>query len=347
MGADRTAADARHHVTERVTIAVPTFDEEAWIAGCLDSLLAQDYPGIDAILVVDGRSNDSTRAIVERIAAEHPTVRLLDNPNRSAAAALNVALAATRTDVFVRADAHTTYAPDYVRRCVEVLTETGADDVGGPMVPDAKTRFGRAVAAVTTSRIGIGSGAFHWTTSRRDVDTVYLGTYRAELLRRLGGWDESGLQWAAEDHELNFRITASGGRIVCDPSIRSWYRPRETPRALWRQYFNYGVGKVSTLAKHHRLPTWRPLAPASFVAASGAGVGLALLTRRPVFLAPVAAWCAVAGVASAGMARRNDAAPADCVAALAICHTAYGIGFWTGCARLAAGMPFTSSPASR
>src|SRR5205823_13479484 len=63
--------------------------------------------------------------------------------------------------------------------------------------------------------------------------------------------------------ELNYRLRRTGGRILLDPSIRSWYFPRETPRALVRQYFNYGVCKASTLAKHSTLPTWRPLAPRS------------------------------------------------------------------------------------
>ena len=68
------------------------------------------------------------------------------------------------------------------------------------------------------------------------------------MLEDLGGYDESRLQWAAEDQELNFRLRQRGGRIVLDPQIRSWYFPRETAGALARQYRNYGVAKASTLA---------------------------------------------------------------------------------------------------
>ena len=111
------------------------------------------------------------------------------------------------------------------------------------------------VAAVTSSRIGMGNGAFHFVQARRVVDTVFLGCYRTATPRGLGGWDEDRLQWGAEDHELNFRLTRSGGQIVCDPHITSWYFRAKTPWALWRQYFNYGVGKVSTLSKHRTLPS--------------------------------------------------------------------------------------------
>src|SRR2546421_3753389 len=171
---------------------------------------------------------------------------------------MNTGIAEAKGDVIVRADGHTLYSPDYVRRCLEVLAETGADNVGGPMRPVGTTRFGRAVAAVTSSPLGVGPGKFHYARERLEVDTVYLGCWRRSTLETLGGYDETDLQWAAEDQELNYRLRRTGGRILLDPSIRSWYFPRETPRALVRQYFNYGVCKASTLAKHSTLPTWRP-----------------------------------------------------------------------------------------
>ena len=46
--------------------------------------------------------------------------------------------------IICRADAHTLYSPDYVRRCVEVLEETGAENVGGLMRPVGTTTFGPA-----------------------------------------------------------------------------------------------------------------------------------------------------------------------------------------------------------
>src|SRR3954452_8943621 len=109
-----------------VTIVLPTLDERSHLRDCLDSLLAQDFGDIAEILVVDGGSTDGTREVV---AGEPAPVRLLDNPRVTAAAAMNVGIREAAGEVIVRADAHTLYAPDYVRRCVEVLTETGAANV--------------------------------------------------------------------------------------------------------------------------------------------------------------------------------------------------------------------------
>jgi succinoglycan biosynthesis protein ExoA len=321
-----------------VSVILPALNERAYIRDCLDSLLAQDYPNIVEILVVDGGSDDGTR---ELVAAEGEPVRLVDNQRVTAAAAMNVGIGEAKGDVVCRADAHTLYAPDYIRRCVEVLEETGADNVGGLMRPVGTTNFGRAVAAVTSSALGMGPAKFHYGAQREEVDTVYLGCWRRQTLEDLGGYDESRLQWAAEDQELNFRLRRRGARIVLDPSIRSWYFPRQSVKALSRQYANYGVAKASTLAKHGTLPTWRPLGPALFV---GVAAGAALFGRGWQRVAIPTAHAAVLAAGALSMGREPGVAPHRAWVALETCHWSYGVGFWSGLARLVRGRSFDTRP---
>ncbi|NNE74498.1 MAG: glycosyltransferase family 2 protein [Acidimicrobiales bacterium] len=321
-----------------VSVVLPTHTERRYLRDCLDSLLAQDYPAVREILVVDGGSVDGTRELAD---AEGGIVRLLDNPRVTAAAAMNVGIEAARGAVIVRADAHALYAPDYVTRCVHTLLETGADNVGGRMVPVGTTNFGRAIAATTSMKAGVGNGAFHYAGERQEVDTVFLGCWWRDTLETLGGYDEESLQWAAEDHELNYRLTEAGGRIVLDPKIRSVYFPRPDPRSLARQYHNYGIGKASTLAKHGSLPTLRPLAPAGLV---GAAAIATVAARGPFRLAVPfvhALYCAKVGW-SAGS--DGAVAPHRAAAAVAIMHWSYGTGFWRGIVRAAAGRPFDNRP---
>jgi succinoglycan biosynthesis protein ExoA len=328
-------------VTDRsptVSVILPTLNEQGFLRDCLDTLLDQDYSTITEILVVDGGSVDATREIADAVGAP---VRVLDNPRTSAAAAMNVGLAAAVGEIIVRADAHSLYATDYVRTCVDVLLETRADNVGGRMQPVGTTSFGRAVAKVTTSPFGVGPARFHYSDRRDEVDTVYLGCWRRETLERLGGYDESRLQWAAEDQELNFRLRLAGGRVVLDPHIRSVYFPRATPRALYRQYFNYGVAKASTLAKHGTLPTWRPLAPAAFVAASAFALVAGRGKRRVALPVLHAAACAAVALR---LARDPGVAPHRALGALEVCHWSYGLGFWSGVGRMLGGQGFESKP---
>ena len=329
-------------MTPPVTILLPTLNERAFVTDCLDSLSAQDYPCVDEILVVDGGSTDGTRDIVQRYGSH---VRLVDNPRVTAAAAMNTGLAEARNDVIVRADAHTLYAHDFVSRNVEALLRTGAAVVGGPMHAVGITPFGRAVAAVTSSPFGVGPGRFHYSDRVEEVDTVYLGTFRKATVIDAGGYDDENLQWAAEDQELNFRIRRRGGRIVLDPSIRSQYFPRQTPRALARQYQNYGLCKASTLAKHKTLPYWRPVAPAVLVGASAAWATFFLVRRRPISaLLPLIAYLVGASAVAMRLSRERGVAPHRALGALAICHWCYGAGLWRGLGRIVTGRPFDNRP---
>lgn len=329
-----------------VSVVLPTFQEEEFIFDCLTSLKNQDYPSLDEILVVDGRSTDATREIAE---AFGHGVRVIDNPRRTAAAAMNVGIAAARNEVIVRVDAHTLYDSDYVSKSVKALIETGATLVGGRMVPIGTTRFGRAVVAVTTSPFGVGPGRFHYAAEAQEVETVYLGCFMKSDVVAVGGYDDLSLQWAAEDQELNFRLRKAGGTIWLDPSIRSVYFPRQTPRALWRQYHNYGLCKASTLKKHRQLPYFRPMIPALMVMGTAVWIALTVLLGL-WWLAPTP--LALYALGAAFVARRlsrdtPSVSWANVISALGICHWSYGLGINRGFGRILFRRPFDTRPVRR
>lgn len=70
----------RHHsppeVFPMVSILIPARNEERSIASCVQSLLAQDYPSFE-VLVLDDQSSDGTRAILEKMVINQPTLRIL------------------------------------------------------------------------------------------------------------------------------------------------------------------------------------------------------------------------------------------------------------------------------
>src|SRR5262249_19729383 len=105
---------------------------EHYIEACLASVQAQDYPReLIEIIVADGRSTDRTREILAELARSDPRIHMIDNPARLQAAGLGLVVKQATGDVIVRMDVHCEYAPDYVRKCVETLDNTGADNVGG------------------------------------------------------------------------------------------------------------------------------------------------------------------------------------------------------------------------
>ncbi|MDQ2805451.1 MAG: glycosyltransferase, partial [Chloroflexota bacterium] len=150
-----------------VTIIMPIRNEGGFIARSLGAVLGQDYPADRIeVLVADGLSTDSTRAVVADLALAHPNVRLLDNPGQIVSTGLNRALPLARGDVIIRVDGHCEIAPDYVRRCVAHLRADGVDGVGGPIETVADTPAGATIALAMGSPFGVGGSAFRTVRDR-------------------------------------------------------------------------------------------------------------------------------------------------------------------------------------
>ncbi|MDX2260963.1 MAG: glycosyltransferase family 2 protein [Gemmatimonadales bacterium] len=250
--------------TPLVTVVIPMRNEEAGIEACLASVLANRLPqGSFELLVLDGASDDRSPTIVDAMAARDPRLRRLANPKRLQAPAFNLGLAAARGRYLVRMDAHSLYADDYIAESVRLLEETGAENVGGVQRATGTTGLARAIAAAVSSKFAAGDAAYRNATTPRWTDTVYLGAWRTETLRRLGGMRED---WAVnEDYEMNVRLRAAGGRIYLSPTIRSTYFVRASIPKLARQYTRYGFWKVRTLLAHPTSLRWRQLVAPAFV----------------------------------------------------------------------------------
>jgi succinoglycan biosynthesis protein ExoA len=269
-----------------VSVILPCRNESGYIEDCLKSILQQELPdGVFEILVADGVSNDGTREFLERFCAENPKVRLLNNPGRIVSTGLNAALREARGEVIVRMDAHTVYAPDYIKQCLTVLRQTGADNVGGPMCTTATTYKERAIRAVFHSPFAVGGARSHNPAYEGYVDTVIYGCWRKSIFDHVGNFDEDLVR--NQDDEHNLRISRHGGKIYQTPRIRSWYHVRDSFRAALRQYMQYGYWKVLVI-RNHRLPaSIRHVIPAGFVGTLGLLL-IAGLFWRPALAAAIA-----------------------------------------------------------
>lgn len=255
---------ARRNSLPRVSVIIPMKNEEQYIARCLESVVSQDYPkALMEVLVIDGMSQDSSRKIVAHIAKEYSFIELLHNPNQATVSALNMGINHSKGQIIIRVDAHCLISPDYIRCCVNRLQETGADNVGGFVLPVGIGFWQRAIGHGMGSLFGIGCGRFNYREKDTFVDTVSFGAYRREVFENIGLYDDKAD--CGEDDELNYRLVKSGGKIVLSSRIKSRYYPRSSLSALWKQYYGYGRGKVRTITKHGRPASWRHLVPAIFV----------------------------------------------------------------------------------
>jgi cellulose synthase/poly-beta-1,6-N-acetylglucosamine synthase-like glycosyltransferase len=322
-----------------VSIVIPCRDEVRFIASCLDGLAAFEYPqDLIEVEVVDGMSTDGTRDILEAWAASGPHRRMLDNPKRTAAAAMNVGIGASTGDVILRMDVHARYPADYVRSCVNPLLETGAEIVGGTVRtrPDGRGAMAACIAVAVSSRFGVGGTAFRVGGIEKpvQVDIVPFGCFERSLVESVGWYDESMLR--GEDADFCFRVTAQGGRVLLCPEIHSEYVAR---RRLWQlsvQYFLYGFYKPAIARKVHRIMTIRQTVPPVFVSSLlvlgllSVWVGLA----RWAFAVEVASYAAaVVGAAIVEATSRRDWRLILLLLVYPVLHVAYGVGYVVGILR--------------
>jgi chlorobactene glucosyltransferase len=117
-----------------VTIIVPARNEERNIRRCVTSLLEQDYPACEVLVVNDG-STDRTAAVLAELAASHPqgaklrVLHLDDLPPGWAGKphALHAGVQASQSDFLLFTDADTWHAPRSLRLAVARACEYGRD----------------------------------------------------------------------------------------------------------------------------------------------------------------------------------------------------------------------------
>lgn len=322
-----------------VSYVMPVLNEAAHLAEAVASVLSQDYPAEQEIVIALGSSTDATDEIAAGLAAADPRVTLVANPSNDVPIGLNRAIRSSRHPIVVRVDAHAVLPKDYTRRLVTLLTETGAANIGGVMRAVGTTGFQQAVARVYNSPWGLGGGQYHAGDQAGPAESAYLGVFRRDVLESVGLFDETMRR--AQDWELNSRIRAAGHLIWFTPDVEVEYRPRSTPSKLARQMLATGVWRGHLVRKQGRTPL-KYLAPPAVVLALAASVLTAVLQvfgvvkDGPSALLKLSylAWPGYLGgvglVASASLGGRNVTDRVLNAVVLVIVHLSWGLGFLRG-----------------
>lgn len=279
-GISRSGADAGAEQLPCVTVVIPIRNESGFIAECVQSILANQYPTDRLeVLVVDGLSDDGTREIIRKMMTSDPRIHLLDNPEKTVPYAMNRAIAASCGDIIIRVDGHAEVAPDFVVNSVKVLLQRPECwCAGGAIETVNDTLTGQVIAAAMSSPVGVGNARFRLGDYEGYVDTIAFGAYWRWVFDRIGNFDEELVR--NQDDELNARLIFGGGRIYLSRSIRSTYYSRTSLRKLWKQYYQYGFWRIRTIQKLGRPATVRQMIPLLFVA------GLLVLTAAALPWAP-------------------------------------------------------------
>ena len=225
---------------ETVSIVIPVYNEEKFIEGLINSLLKQDYDKEKIeIIFVDGNSSDKTVEIInKKLANEKLQYRVMSNPKKITPKSVNMGIKEAQNDIIIRIDAHSEYPINYITKCVYYINNTDADNVGCICKPGSKTKIGKAIANVVSSKFGVGNSSFRTGAQSGYVDTVPFGTFRKELFDKIGYFNEELPR--SEDNEFNYRIRKNGGKVYLFNDTEIIYYPRDTIYKLMKMGFQNG-----------------------------------------------------------------------------------------------------------
>ena len=233
----------------KVSFMIVAYNEAGFLPALLNDLDAQDYPheSIEVVLV-DGGSEDRTKAIMEGFAAEgdFADCKILDNPKRSQAAGWNLAIDAATGDILIRMDAHGRVDGDFVTNVVAQM-EKGESIVGGQRVTvfEGKRPWARMLAHAEASPFGSGVASYRRKTPRQYVKTMAHAAYRRAVFDKVGGFNENLAR--TEDNEIHYRMRQAGFRFCQCPEIVSYLHARSTLRGMIKQKWGNGFWVGATL----------------------------------------------------------------------------------------------------
>jgi len=117
----------------KVSVIVPVYNPGKYIEPCIESLLGQTLPAEELeLLFVDDGSTDDTPARLDKLAAEHPQVRVIHIPNSGwPGKPRNIGVAEARGEYVHFVDQDDYMAPDALRRLWEMGHRNGSDIVFG------------------------------------------------------------------------------------------------------------------------------------------------------------------------------------------------------------------------
>ena len=245
-----------------VSVILPVYNEEKYIKTCIESLINQTYPKeMMEWIIVDGCSTDSTVGIINEYKSQYP-ITLLSNKKKITPVSLNMAISVAKGEYIIRFDAHSTFPPDYIEKCVECLEKTGADNVGGWIETKADGFIGKAIAKILSSRFGVGGSSFRTQKQSGFVDTVPFGAFKRIVFDNLGLFNEELLR--SEDNDINARIIENGGKVYLSEDIHSVYYCRDSVLGLLKQGIQNGNALFRTMKVNTKAMSLRHFIPFFF-----------------------------------------------------------------------------------
>lgn len=230
-----------------VSIIVPAYNEGVTIHSSILSLLEQDYPRYE-ILVVDDGSTDDTYAAASRFEGEHrrASVRVISKSNSGKAGALNVGISVARYPFVLCMDGDSKLSPQTLRSAIQYFQHPDVAAVAGNVkVVNRRNLWTRLQALEYIEGLNMARRAQGFMRAVNIIPGP-IGLFRRDVLLQLGGYDTDTF---AEDADLTLKILAAGWRIEYEPLAIAYTEAPENLLSLIKQRYRWTRGILQALRK--------------------------------------------------------------------------------------------------
>ena len=194
-------------MSEPISVVIPAYNSEAFIAKAVDSVLAQELLP-DEIIIVDDGSSDGTQSVVEKLIAgqqdKKPRIKYIHQTNQGPAVARNTGIKNAAGDYIAFLDADDRWLPARLKKQVAILQarpEVGLVCSGRFRVEETT---GRKTIDCKGSKLSDDSYRDLWTQGNYVVTSTVLA--RKQCFQEVGGFDEDRRVLGCEDAGMWLRI---------------------------------------------------------------------------------------------------------------------------------------------
>lgn len=250
---------------DKLSIIIPCRNEEKYIEDCIISLLSmKNNLLLKEIIVVDGKSDDNTVKIVNKLRTQFENIKLVINDKKITPVALNLGIKSAEGNYIMIASAHSKFSENYISVLMENLKELDCDCVGGVLKTDVKVKNKKSlsICRVLSNKFGVGNSMFRIGTQLPVmVDIVPFGLYKKNIFYEVGFYNEKLKR--NQDMEFAKRLLQNGKKIYLIPSAECVYFAREEYIPLAKNNFGNGewillttylTKKTSSLSLRHFIP---------------------------------------------------------------------------------------------
>ena len=234
-----------------VSIVVPVYNVAPYLTKCVTSLLEQDYPDVEVILVDDG-STDGSGSLCDAIAAENPRVRVIHQSNQGLSGARNTGLASASGAFVAFIDADDWADPTAVSCLHRAAKEHAADIVVAGYQVDSVDRQGNLIesrhASPTLEVTGPGVGCDQVSASLiNTLGYAWNKLYRRALLVEYNLTFIQGLS-LVEDAVFNGEALRRARRVVLLDETPIHYVQRSATTLGTRYYEDHAALRLRAIS---------------------------------------------------------------------------------------------------